>query len=182
MRSRCFPGKYPTGTGARTCKASKAVETAVYRRDHYTCVYCGRRTVHNDVLRQISALLPAEFPWQRNWQRAVTHRFYYDLSTSLDHIEAVSAGGDPRAEANCATACWRCNRQKGNRSLVSLGLADPPRDLLVGRTDRPATRALGPRQLLALVARLELAALICREPPRPAYAADVAPVRTLVSS
>ena len=94
---------------------------AVYRRDRFTCVYCARRTVVLPVLGLISDCLPAQFSWHPNWKRDVTHRVYWDLSTTLDHVAAVSTGGDWQAEANLVTACARCQHQKGNRSLADLG-------------------------------------------------------------
>lgn len=73
------------------------------------------------VLGLVSELLPAEFPRHPNWRRDVAHRVYWDLSTTLDHVEAVSTGGDWQAVANLVTACARCQYQKGNRGLADLG-------------------------------------------------------------
>jgi 5-methylcytosine-specific restriction endonuclease McrA len=115
------PGRYPEGIGVQTRRPPRSVVAVVYRRDHFTCVYCARRTVVLPVLGLISELLPAEFPCHPNWKRDVAHRMYWDLSTTLDHAEAVSAGGDWQAEANLVTACARCQYQKGNRSLADLG-------------------------------------------------------------
>jgi 5-methylcytosine-specific restriction endonuclease McrA len=115
------PGRYPAGVGVQTRSPSRSVVAAVYNRDRFTCVYCARRTVVLPVLGLISELLPAEFPWHPNWKRDVAHRVYWDLSTTLDHAEAVSTGGDWQAEANLVTACARCQYQKGNRSLADLG-------------------------------------------------------------
>lgn len=114
------PGRYPAGIGVQTRGPSRPVMAAVYRRDRFTCVYCARRTVVLPVLGLVSELLPAEFPWHPNWRRDVAHRVYWDLSTTVDHVEAVSTGGDWQAEANLVTACARCQYQKGNRSLADL--------------------------------------------------------------
>ena len=114
------PGRYPAGMGVKTRSPSRSVVAAVYRRDCFTCVYCARRTVPLPVLGLVSELLPAGFPWHPNWRRDVAHRFYWDLSTTLDHVEAVSTGGDWQAAANLVTACARCQYQKGNRSLADL--------------------------------------------------------------
>jgi 5-methylcytosine-specific restriction endonuclease McrA len=115
------PGRYPVGAGVQTRSPSRSVIGAVYRRDRFTCVYCARRTVVLPVLGLVSELLPAEFPWHPNWRRDVAHRFYWDLSTTLEHVEAVSTGGDWQAERNLVTACARCQYQKGNRSVADLG-------------------------------------------------------------
>jgi 5-methylcytosine-specific restriction endonuclease McrA len=115
------PARYPAGDGAQTRSPATSVVAAVYLRDRFTCVYCGRRTVVLPVLGLVSQLLPAEFPRHPNWRRDVAHRFYWDLSTTLDHVDAVSAGGEWKAEQNLATACARCQYQKGNRSITDLG-------------------------------------------------------------
>jgi 5-methylcytosine-specific restriction endonuclease McrA len=115
------PGRYPPGQGAKTRSPPRSVVAATYLRDSFTCVYCGRRTVVLPVLGLVSEMLPAEFPCHPNWKRDIAHRFYWDLSTTLDHVAAVSTGGDWRAEANLVTACARCQYQKGNRSLTDLG-------------------------------------------------------------
>jgi len=115
------PGGYPSGGGARTRSPAQSVVATVFARDCFTCVYCARRTVVLPVLGLVSQLLPIEFPWHPNWKRDVAHRFYWDLSTTLDHVEAVSTGGDWQAEGNLVTACARCQYQKGNRTLADLG-------------------------------------------------------------
>jgi 5-methylcytosine-specific restriction endonuclease McrA len=116
-----LPSRYPAGTGPKTRSPSNAVVAAVYLRDRFTCVYCTRRTVVLPLLGLVSELMPAEFPWHPNWKRDVAHRFYWDLSTTLDHVEAVSTGGNWAAEPNLVTACARCQYQKSNRSPADLG-------------------------------------------------------------
>ncbi|MGO9791733.1 MAG: HNH endonuclease [Solirubrobacteraceae bacterium] len=100
---------------------------AVFVRDSFTCRYCARWTIPNQILRLISAALPADFPFDPHWRRDITPRAYWDISTSIDHIQAVSTGGDFQDPANLATACARCQYQKSNRPLGALGweLAPP---------------------------------------------------------
>ena len=69
----------------------------------------------------VSMRFPVEFPHHRNWRRDVTHRLFWDLSTSLDHVHAVSAGGAWDVPGNLATVCARCQYQKGNQTLEALG-------------------------------------------------------------
>jgi 5-methylcytosine-specific restriction endonuclease McrA len=110
-------------------------QATIYWRDHFTCCYCGRRTVHLGPLRLLSKVFPSDFPYQDNWKYAETHRLYWDISTSLEHQKAVSTGGDWRAPENLATACARCQYQKGTRTLEELGWSFVPADT--------ATRWLG---------------------------------------
>ncbi len=93
----------------------------VYVRDGLTCVYCGRWTIPTQLLRLISHAFPATFPYHPNWKMDIAPRAYWDISTSLDHIRAVSMGGDWQDPANLATACARCQYQKGNLPLEILG-------------------------------------------------------------
>jgi hypothetical protein len=115
------PGRYPAATGSQTRSPAKSVHAVVFTRDRFTCVYCLRRTIVLPVLGLLSDLLPIEFPWHPNWKRDITHRFFWDLSTTLDHVDAVSTGGDWQGDLNLATACARCQYQKRNRSLGDLG-------------------------------------------------------------
>lgn len=98
-------------------------------------------------MRLISMRFPEAFPYHPNWKRSVAHRLYGDISTTVDHVEAVSTGGDWLAADNLETACARCQYQKSNRSLESLGWSrrrEPGAawDGLVPQL-RPLWRALG---------------------------------------
>jgi 5-methylcytosine-specific restriction endonuclease McrA len=93
----------------------------VFARDRYSCVYCGRRTVFLQVLNLLSLAFAAELPRHQNWKKAETHRLYWDLTTSIDHVHPVSRGGYVDALENLATVCARCQYQKSNRSIESLG-------------------------------------------------------------
>jgi 5-methylcytosine-specific restriction endonuclease McrA len=85
---------WPTATHPPTRNPPKRDLARVFARDSYTCVYCGRRTVFPGVLRLLSRLFPTAFPLQANWKLAETHRAYWDIPTSVDHICPVSRGGD----------------------------------------------------------------------------------------
>jgi 5-methylcytosine-specific restriction endonuclease McrA len=119
---------WPTATHPPTRNPPKRDLARVFARDSYTCVYCGRRTVFPGVLRLLSRLFPTAFPLQANWKLAETHRAYWDIATSVDHICPVSRGGDWQEVENLATACYRCQDQKSNRRLSELGweLRRPP--------------------------------------------------------
>lgn len=67
---------------------------AIFDRDHYECVYCGRRL----------------------------KRKRYDKNRTLDHIAPVSAMLDVHMEVVChpnnlVTACVTCNRKLANTSM-----------------------------------------------------------------
>jgi 5-methylcytosine-specific restriction endonuclease McrA len=112
---------WPRGRGATTRQPPSIVTAAVFARDHFTCCYCGRRTIPNPMLRLISVAFPMDFPFHPNWRKDICSRAYWDISTSIDHVHAVSVGGDWQDPSNLATACARCQYQKSNLTLETLG-------------------------------------------------------------
>jgi hypothetical protein len=112
---------WTAGTGALTRNPPLRTIAVIYARDSFTCVYCLRQTVVLGVLRLLSSQFPEALPFQANWKKSETHRAYWDISTSLDHVNAVSRGGAWEAVENLATACYRCQHQKSNHSLDVLG-------------------------------------------------------------
>jgi len=112
---------WPLSTHPTTRNPPNRVLARLYASDSYTCVYCGRRTVFRGLLRLLTLRFPAAFPLHPYWKLAETHRAYWDISTSVDHIHPVSRGGDWQAIENLATACYRCQDQKSNRYLSELG-------------------------------------------------------------
>lgn len=113
--------QWPAGTGALTRSPPAQTIAAVYERDQFTCRYCARWTIPTQILRLISAEFPEEFPFHPNWRRDVAPRAYWDISTSVDHVDAVALGGDVKDPQNLATACARCQYQKSSRPLEALG-------------------------------------------------------------
>jgi 5-methylcytosine-specific restriction endonuclease McrA len=107
------------------CEQSFGTRQAVWVRDAFICRYCGRKTIPPDFLRIVSFGFPLAFGWQSNWNPP-THRAYWDISTSLDHLVAVSAGGDWRLHENLVTACYRCQEQKNDRAVAAEDL--PPQE------------------------------------------------------
>lgn len=104
-----------------------SVIAEVYARDCYQCRYCGERTILTPVMRLLSRLFPDEFPMHPNWRADGTHPAFVSRSTTLDHVVPVAGGGDPVDPSNLVTACWGCNRRKGDLLLEELGwqLRDP---------------------------------------------------------
>ena len=99
----------------------------IYARDHYQCRYCGERVVLIAVMRLVSRLYPRQFPYHPNWKADSTHPAFVSRSATLDHVKPIAGGGDPVAPDNLVTACWNCNRRKGDLDLEEIGwsLAEP---------------------------------------------------------
>jgi hypothetical protein len=72
------------------------------------------------VLRAISLALPTAFPFHPNWKTEVTHPAYWELSATVDHLEAAARGGADY-ESNWVSTSMARNSAKGNYSLEDLG-------------------------------------------------------------
>lgn len=94
--------------------------TRIFVRDGFVDRYSGARVVFPPVLRAISVMLPEAFPFHPNWKMEVTHPAYWELTATIDHIEATSRGGADD-ESNWVTTSMARNSAKGNHSLEDLG-------------------------------------------------------------
>jgi 5-methylcytosine-specific restriction endonuclease McrA len=93
----------------------------VYARDHCQCRYCSERVILTAVMRLVSRLYPSEFPYDKNWKADSTHPSFISRSATLDHVRPIARGGDPTALDNLVTACWNCNRRKGDLLVEEVG-------------------------------------------------------------
>jgi hypothetical protein len=91
----------------------------VFKRDRFSCRYCGTPTIPPIILRVFSALYPVEFPFDPHWNTRVSHIAYWSVSASVDHVLARSTGGGDDID-NLVTACWSCNQLKSNVPLERL--------------------------------------------------------------
>lgn len=105
-----------------------SVQVPVLRRDHFTCRYCGTRTVPTPVLRAASDLWPEAIPYNPNWRTDSTHPLFVDRAATFDHLRPHSQGGTDITLDNLVTACWSCNLQKSGFSLERLGWTLKPID------------------------------------------------------
>lgn len=100
---------------------SFAEMVAVFRRDCWTCRYCGSHTIAPPVLRVLSHMYPDRFPYHPNWKAGQVHPAYLLLSTSLDHVQPGGRGGSWSRWDNLVAACWPCNSGKADFTLEELG-------------------------------------------------------------
>jgi 5-methylcytosine-specific restriction endonuclease McrA len=92
----------------------------VYRRDRWTCRYCGQRTIFYPVMPLLGVIFPAQFPFHRNWKAGQTHPAVAALSSIVDHVVPGALGGEWLAQSNLVTACWPCNTRKADLTLEQL--------------------------------------------------------------
>jgi 5-methylcytosine-specific restriction endonuclease McrA len=102
-----------------TVKTRAAV--AIFRRDSWTCRYCGVQTIAPPVLRFLGEAFPKEFPYHPNWKAGETHDAWLLISTSLGHLIPGARGGDWHTPENLVTNCWACNSAKADLLLDELG-------------------------------------------------------------
>jgi hypothetical protein len=93
---------------------SKQTTVAVFRRDRFTCRYCGSAVVPTPVLRAASLVWPDVIPYQKNWRTDLTHPLYLLRSATVDHVIPHAHDGSHDDLGNLATACWPCNTRKGD--------------------------------------------------------------------
>jgi 5-methylcytosine-specific restriction endonuclease McrA len=102
-----------------------AREVEVFRRDAWTCRYCGQPTVFLPVMAFLGHLFPDQFPYDPHWKAGVTHPAVSACGASVDHVVPVTRGGTDDLD-NLVTACWPCNARKGDFTLQEFGREPRP--------------------------------------------------------
>jgi 5-methylcytosine-specific restriction endonuclease McrA len=112
---------YPFAPEAITKREYGPVEsTRVFIRDGFIDRYTGDRLVFPPVLRVLSRVLPADFPYHPNWKTDVTHPAYWEVGATVDHVVPVTRGGADD-ESNWVTTSMARNSAKMNWTLEDLG-------------------------------------------------------------
>ncbi|MFH1742645.1 MAG: HNH endonuclease [bacterium] len=114
---REYPFLAPSA-GARNFTETQALR--IFVRDGFLDRYSGVRLLFPPVLRVLSALLPKEFPFHRNWKMSETHPAYWDLFPTLDHVVPIARGGADNKDNIVSTSMLR-NSAKANWTLEELG-------------------------------------------------------------
>ena len=94
--------------------------TRVFVRDGFVDRYSGQRLIFPPVLRVISEVLPADFPYHPAWKTDVTHPAYNALSATVDHVVPVTRGGKDD-DSNWVTTSFARNYAKMNSTLEEIG-------------------------------------------------------------
>src|SRR6185295_17019200 len=92
----------------------------LFIRDGFIDRYTGDRLIFPPVLRVLSHVLPAEFPYHPNWKTDLTHPSYWEVGATVDHVIPVTRGGADD-EANWVTTSMARNSAKMNWTLTELG-------------------------------------------------------------
>jgi 5-methylcytosine-specific restriction endonuclease McrA len=105
---------------ARRRGPSESMKLAVFRRDSFTCRYCGRRTIWLPVLRHLSTAFPEVMPYHPNWRPVSSHILYWTYSASFEHHVPLARGG-AESDENYVTTCYQCNDIKNYYLVEELG-------------------------------------------------------------
>lgn len=98
-------------------------ERQVFKRDSYTCRYCGLRVIAKEVLVAFEkAVGTAEF--RTVGSNLQQHGIVHGFKLVADHVLPFKRGGRTAME-NLITACPGCNYGKYHFTLKQLGLDDP---------------------------------------------------------
>jgi 5-methylcytosine-specific restriction endonuclease McrA len=94
----------------------------VFRRDHWTCCYCGRLLIEAHVLALIGQLAGDALPWRSHaMPPAGTHPAIERLYPNVEHVLPLARGGQ-NDENNLRACCTPCNEWKGDRTLQEAGV------------------------------------------------------------
>lgn len=91
----------------------------IFIRDGFLDRYSGERLVLPGVLKVLSAIYPAEFPYHKNGKMTLGHMAYWHLLPTIDHIEPFAAGGR-NDDDNLVSTSMMNNLVKANYTLEEL--------------------------------------------------------------
>lgn len=112
---------YPYVSEAKTSRRYTARESLrAFYRDGFIDRYFGVRLINPGVLRALSVIFPADFPFHPNWKMSDTHAAFWELFPSIDHVVPVSRGGADD-ESNWVSTSMLRNSAKAHWTLAELG-------------------------------------------------------------
>jgi hypothetical protein len=88
-----------------------AVMIRVFLRDRFVDRYTGQQLIFGPALHLLSQILPDTFPAAQNWKMSGTHRGFYELFATVDHVLAQIHGGTAEPE-NLVTTSMTNNMKK----------------------------------------------------------------------
>lgn len=137
--------KYPAVRAMRAQRSSVGTHVIreAFARDHFTCRYCGRQTIHLDVLKLLSRAFPDLLPYDPGWKPVEALIVFWTHASSIEHHIPLARGGTNDA-LNIVTACYQCNDVKNYYLVEEIGwsLLSPAPSTWDGLTGRlPGLRA-----------------------------------------
>lgn len=95
----------------------------VFKRDNFTCQYCGGKVISKEVLNMYSKVVGEEYfcTTGTNLER---HGIVLAFRANADHVTPWKYGGTTNVK-NLVTCCWSCNYGKAGYSLNEIMLDNP---------------------------------------------------------
>jgi 5-methylcytosine-specific restriction endonuclease McrA len=87
---------------------SKRIQLLVFKRDNWTCRYCGDPVFFSPALKLLNGINPRHGYYHKNGKTGRMLPLLQWKWASVDHINPHSKGGE-HSEENFVTACWECN-------------------------------------------------------------------------
>jgi hypothetical protein len=112
---------FPPRTIPKRPSVSRSLAGRIFRRDGFTCRYCGCQVIPTPIMQLLAGIYPESFPYHPNWKGGATHPAIPTRSAVVDHILPGAHGGHWLDDTNLATACWPCNVRKSDLTLEQLG-------------------------------------------------------------
>ena len=90
-----------------------------FLKDGFLDRYTGQKLLNPGILKIISYYFPKEFPYQPHWKMTETHRAYWDLVPTIDHVYPIAQGGHDD-ENNWVTTSMKNNSIKSNYTIEEI--------------------------------------------------------------
>jgi hypothetical protein len=107
-----------------------ALQLEVFRRDRFTCRFCGRKTVFLPVMLLLSMKFPYSLAYRQENDQEECHLSFMRDSPSCDFLQPPAKGGK-KEKANLLTVCYTCHQARENfigadgQWVVQSGKAEP---------------------------------------------------------
>ena len=95
----------------------------VFKRDNYTCQYCGGKVVSKKILKKYEDLVGSDH-FRSTGTNRQRHGIVLSSRANADHIIPWNLGGKTNLD-NLITSCWSCNYGKSGYTLEQLKLDNP---------------------------------------------------------
>jgi 5-methylcytosine-specific restriction endonuclease McrA len=87
---------------------TKKEQLQVFKRDNWTCKYCGDPVFFSPTLKLLENRSPGHGYYHQHGKGGEMLELFRTKWASVDHINPVTKGGQNELD-NYATACWECN-------------------------------------------------------------------------
>lgn len=95
----------------------------VFKRDDYTCQYCGAKVIPKEVFDSYSKFVGKKF-FRATGTNNERYGIVLAFRANADHVVPWIQGGRTSPE-NLVTSCWSCNYGKSGYTLEEIGISDP---------------------------------------------------------